>query len=190
LRPATHDHTLRATAARRGLRQLRHIKASFGPSYDIEPSSILLKEAAMSHDSPQSHYPTVEFVLNAIADWVNNHRDSMGRGDLGQCTPDEVSRIANDMGMSTGQLRELVQKGPHAADQVQKMLIVLKVDPKHVAANEPVVMRDLQRLCIFCDDKKHCAHELAAGTAAAHFHDFCPNAQTLDALVKQEVPAK
>jgi hypothetical protein len=146
----------------------------------------------MSNDAQQQHYPTVEFVLNAIADWVNNHRDSMGRADdFGQCTPDEVSRIANDMGMSAGQLRELVQKGPHAADQVQKMLIALKVDPKHVADTEPLVMRDLQRLCIFCDDKKHCAQELAAGTAAAHFHEFCPNAQTLDALVRQEIqPAK
>ena len=49
-------------------------------------------------------------------------------------------------------------------------------------AQEPLVMRDLQRLCTTCGDKGRCAHELADGTAAAHFHEFCPNAFTLDAL--------
>ena len=143
----------------------------------------------MSNDAQQQHYPTVEFVLNAIADWVNDHRHSVGPADFGQCSPDEVSRIATDFGMSSGQLRELVRKGPHAADQLKKMLVALKVDPKHVADTEPMVMRDMQRLCIFCDDKKRCAHELAAGTAPAHFHEFCPNAQTLDALAPQEPQA-
>jgi hypothetical protein len=30
-------------------------------------------------------------------------------------------------------------------------------------------MRDLQRLCIVCGQKRRCQHELARGTAAEHF---------------------
>ena len=52
-------------------------------------------------------------------------------------------------------------------------------------------MRDLQRLCMVCAQKGHCQHELAQGTAAEHFREFCPNAYTLDALFKQKMrPSK
>jgi hypothetical protein len=66
------------------------------------------------------------------------------------------------------------------------MLITLNVDPDELECDNPAVMRDLQRLCITCANKARCQHELAAGTAAAHFHEFCPNAFTLDALFKRE----
>jgi hypothetical protein len=45
-----------------------------------------------------------------------------------------------------------------------------------------MIMRDLQRLCITCAQKKRCGHELAAGTAGENFREFCPNAYTLEAL--------
>jgi len=44
----------------------------------------------------------------------------------------------------------------------------------------------LQRLCVVCSQKGRCEHELAKGTAAEHFHEFCPNAFTLDALFNQK----
>lgn len=86
------------------------------------------------------------------------------------------------VGMNTNQLCELMNMVPGAADLLQKMLVVLHVDPQEVAKTNPAVLRDLQRLCITCSNKKQCAHDLAQGTAAKHFHDYCPNAFTLDAL--------
>lgn len=47
-------------------------------------------------------------------------------------------------------------------------------------------MRDLQRLCITCGYKRQCERDLAAGTLAAEFCDFCPNAYALDALLKSK----
>jgi hypothetical protein len=47
-------------------------------------------------------------------------------------------------------------------------------------------MRDMQRLCMSCDAKRHCEHELAQGSAAGHYREFCPNAFTLDALFEQQ----
>lgn len=145
-----------------------------------------------NRDTPQKSYPVVEVVLNSIADWVSKYRYAIGRtNDLGLCSREDVMQIANDLGVSVNELRELVAKGPHAADLVQKMLVALHVDPKVIAASNPLVMRDLQRLCITCTDKKRCAHELAKGTAAEHFNEFCPNALTLDALfVQQNQPVK
>jgi Family of unknown function (DUF6455) len=150
---------------------------------------ILSKEATMpNRDIQEPSHPVVEQMLNSIAGWVTRYRKVLGRtNDLGQCSRDEVMQIAKDLGVSANELRELVAKGPHAADLVQKMLVALNVDPKAIANSNPLVMRDLQRLCINCNDKKRCASELNKGTAAEHFHEFCPNALTLDALFEEKL---
>jgi hypothetical protein len=133
------------------------------------------------------HYPTVEIVLDAIAGWINRYRHMNGlHRELGQCTQSDLIRIAKDLGRSVNELRGLATKGPGAADVLQKMLLALSVDPKALAEADPAVMRDLQRICILCSQKGRCQHELAEGTAADHFREFCPNAYTLDALFKQK----
>ena len=137
-----------------------------------------------NRDSTQPHYPVLDLVLNSIADWVNNYRYTVGAGGgLGRCDRDEVAQIASDIGISAGELQELSRKGPGSGDLLLKMLSALGVDPKALSDKEPLVMRDLQRLCTTCADKGRCSHELADGTAKVHFHEFCPNAFTIDALL-------
>ena len=46
-------------------------------------------------------------------------------------------------------------------------------------------MRDLERVCALCEHKRQCAHELSAGKAAEDYPEFCPNADTLSALIKK-----
>lgn len=142
-------------------------------------------------ESPKPPYPMLDMVLTSIADWVNNYRNSVGKNaGLGQCDPGEVAKLASDIGVSPGELRALAKKGPGSADLVAKMLLALGVDPKTLVDKDPLVMRDLQRLCSTCGHKGQCAHELADGTAPLHFHEFCPNAYTLDALAaKMAKPA-
>jgi hypothetical protein len=135
-------------------------------------------------------YPTVDYVVNAIAGWVNKYRQRIGvQDEFGHCTPDEVMRIAKDLGVPVSELRALAAKGPGAADLLEKMLINLCVDPVALANANPAVMRDLQRLCVSCSQKERCQHELQEGTAAERFHEFCPNAFTLDALFAQKAPS-
>jgi hypothetical protein len=137
----------------------------------------------------QPDHPLFYVMLNSIADWVTRYRSAAGcTGDFGSCSAEEVGWVAKDLGLSVKDLRELASKGPHAADLVQKMLIALKVDPQVIAKSDPPVMRDLQRLCINCTDKKRCTGELKDGTAAEHYHEFCPNALTLDALFDEHQP--
>ena len=147
----------------------------------------------LNRDNPKPAYPALDRVLNSIADWVNKYRNSVGQDrGLGYCGPNEVAQMASDMGLSPDELRTLSAKGPRSADLVAKMLIALGVDPKTLADKDPLVLRDLQRLCSTCGDKGRCGHELSAGTAPAHFHEFCPNAYTLDALVagREKAPAR
>lgn len=135
----------------------------------------------------QDDYPTVSLVMDAIADWVNKYRALAGvRHELGQCSPEDVRQIAKDLGVSVGELSTMSAKNPHAADLLVKMLTALSVDPEALAKSDLATMRDLQRLCTSCGQKGRCAHELAEGTAPEHFHSFCPNAFTLDALLKSK----
>lgn len=146
------------------------------------------KEGAMPDGQVHApHYPTVEFVLEAVADWINKYRQASSLHDeLGHCSPEDVMEIAKDLGVPVSELRKLATKGPGAADLIKKMLIALRVDPHVLANTNPAVMRDLQRLCVVCSQKGRCEHELAKGTASEHLHEFCPNAFTLDALFKQK----
>ena len=128
------------------------------------------------------HSP-LDIVLSAISNWVNKYRQLTAvDNEFGYCTHDDVRQIAKDLGVPPTELRALASKGPGAADLLQKMLIALSVDPEALAKANPAVMRDLQRLCITCSHKGRCEHELAQGTAGEHYHEFCPNAFTLDAL--------
>jgi hypothetical protein len=149
-----------------------------------------MEGALPSHDNRHPNVALVEGVLNAIAAWVNKYRSAVGAQLAhGQCGPDEVRQTANDLGVSATQIRELMNKGPGAADLLGKLLLALHVDPQEIAKTNPAVLRDLQRLCITCANKKQCAHELARGTAAEHFRDYCPNAFTLDALFAAKHPS-
>ena len=137
-------------------------------------------------DTQRSSYPTVDFVVNAIADWVNKYRSHHGLHDeLGQCSPEEVMRMAADVGVPPGELRALAARGSDSAKLLEKLLTSLNVDPTRLTNTNPAVMRDLQRLCVVCGQKDRCQHELKEGTAAEHYREYCPNAFTLDALFQQ-----
>jgi hypothetical protein len=45
------------------------------------------------------------------------------------------------------------------------------------------MMRDMQRLCTACSQKRRCKRELAAGTAATNYPGFCPNAISLKTML-------
>ena len=128
----------------------------------------------------------VETAFEAIADWVSNYRSAIGfNSELAMCGPDEVMRMAKEIGVTPSQLHELA-KGPIDANLLKSMLVALKVDPEILADMDPLIMRELKWLCITCGNKKRCEHELAKGTAIEHFREFCPNAVSLEELLDQK----
>ena len=85
-------------------------------------------------------------VLDAIAAWIKKYREAIGtQNELANCTPEQVAAIARDMGLSPGELRFMAAKGPHAADELPKLLRALGVDPQQLASKDPGKMRDLHR---------------------------------------------
>ena len=130
---------------------------------------------------------TVAPILSAIANWVKKYREAIGlRGELANCGAVEVACYARDIGVSPEELIFMVKKGPHAADELPKLLRALGVDPQKLASDSPATMRNLQRICVSCGDKQQCQHDLAAGTAASHYRDYRPNAMSLDELFQSK----
>ena len=73
----------------------------------------------------------------------------------------------------------------HAADELPQMLQALGIDLEGLARTEPLVLRDMERVCSLCNHKRQCDRDLAAGTAAAHYEEYCGNADTIDGLGKR-----
>jgi len=130
-------------------------------------------------------YESLNAVFGAIAQWMTRYRYARGlRNEMMECGPDDVARIARELGIGQSELASLAGKGQNAAELLQKLLVALGVDAKGLAHDDPLVMRDLQRLCITCGAKRQCAHDLEVGVMAENFRDYCPNAYTLQALLK------
>ena len=133
--------------------------------------------------NPVDEHSPIESIFGAIANWVTRYRQAVGlRRELAKCGPEEVAAIARDIGLSTQELEFIASKGPNAADELPKLLRALGVDPQKIRSDRNRTLRDLQRICIACGHKAQCKHELAAGTAAKHYHDYCPNAVSIDEL--------
>jgi hypothetical protein len=64
--------------------------------------------------------------------------------------------------------------------------MALHVDRQIIADMDPLVMREMQWLCVTCSNKNRCEHELAKGTATEHFREFCPNAVSINELLDQK----
>ena len=135
--------------------------------------------------TPHPDYESLKSVWNSIAQWVMNQRYARGiYNDLANCGPDEMERIARDLRIHRSELVTMAKKGPHAADLVKKLLVALGIDPHSLEHDDPLTMRDLQRMCTTCTDKKQCQFDLTNGIIGDNFRDYCPNAFTLDALLK------
>jgi transcriptional regulator with XRE-family HTH domain len=138
-------------------------------------------EDAMSN--PVDEHGSIESIFGAIANWVTRYRQAAGlRRELAKCGSEEVAAMARDIGLSTQELELFASKGPNAADELPKLLRALGVEPKKLLSDRNRTLRDLQRICITCEHKTQCKHELAAGTAADHYRDYCPNAMSIDEL--------
>jgi hypothetical protein len=142
-------------------------------------------EETMSN--PVDEHSPIESIFAAIANWVERYRQAIGlRRELANCGAEEVAAIARDIGLSTQELEFIASKGLHAADELPKLLRALGVDPQKLASCRGTSLRDLQRICITCGHKAQCQHELTAGTAAAHYHDYCPNAISIEELFRSK----
>src|SRR5215475_5690995 len=132
-------------------------------------------------------YDSLQSVLKSITQWIRKYRYACNVcNDLVNCGPDEVANIARDLKLSPSELAILARNGSNAADLLQDVLNVLGLDKNAIENDEPLVMRDLERLCTTCHEKRRCRFDLAKGVIADNFRDYCPNAFTLEALLQEK----
>lgn len=128
----------------------------------------------------QDHpYPFVEHLIDTFGDWLKHRREL---SEMRQMDRSDFDRIASDLRVSPGELDTLVHQGPHAADELPKLLRALGIDETDLARTQPLVLRDMQRVCAMCHHKRQCDRDLAAGTSAGRYEGYCLNAPTIDLL--------
>jgi hypothetical protein len=127
-------------------------------------------------DKPHS---IVEQLTQTFSDWLK-HRQELN--EMRQLNTSEFDRIASDLRVSPADLNELVRNGPHAADELPKLLKALGIDEKSLARIEPLVLHDMERVCALCHNKRECDRDLAAGTSAERYQGYCLNAPTIEQL--------
>ena len=125
-------------------------------------------------------------VLGRIGGWLKHcWARSTLLGELDACSGAEVERMARDTGIGAGDLRVLAGKWPDSAHLVDRRMAAIGLDAVEIDDTEPATMRDLQRVCSLCDNKRVCEHDLDRSPANAAWRDYCPNPGTLAALSPQ-----
>jgi hypothetical protein len=129
-----------------------------------------------AHHEP---YLIFESLIETFSDWLK-HRARLN--EMRQLDTSTFNSTARELGVSRFDLEALVHRGPGAADELAQMLRTLGIDENALARTEPLVLRDMQRVCALCEHKRQCHRNLADGTAPAHYEGYCPNAPTIDGL--------
>ena len=128
-------------------------------------------------------WPFIEHVIGPLADWWRRHaavRDSMA--ELNAFDPDEMARVAQDVGISPSDLRNLATHSTDAADLLERRLKALGLSADRLAQTAPAQLRDMERLCTMCESKGRCARDLAADPQDGVWRKYCPNEDALVAL--------
>lgn len=113
------------------------------------------------------------------AAWQGFRRKMRQRNELSTLEPVEARRMADEFGVSVGQLREMIDQGPDAARQLYERLAQARIGTETISSE---TMRDLQRCCGYCDSKPLCDHELQDQPKTASWPKYCPNELTIRAL--------
>ncbi|KIZ47915.1 MULTISPECIES: hypothetical protein [Rhodopseudomonas] len=129
-----------------------------------------------AHTKPQMFF---ERLTEMFADWLRHRREI---SEMCQFDAAEYSRIAHDLGVTASDLDDLVRQGPHQVEELPQLLKVLGIDEHALARAQPLVMRDLERVCALCRHKSECDHDIADGSLAEHYESYCGNKVTLNAL--------
>jgi hypothetical protein len=124
-------------------------------------------------------YPIVDKLIKMFDNWLK-HRHEIS--EIRVFDTREFARIAHELGVTPDDLDTLVRRGPHAIEELPKLLTALGIDEKVIARTLPLVLRDMVRVCASCQDKRQCNHDIVAGTSGPHYEEYCGNAATINSL--------
>ena len=121
-------------------------------------------------------------ITQALSErWKTWRANRTQAADLDCCGSTEIDRIARDLGLPADELKVLAGRDTSSADLLYVRLAALGMDVEKIKSTLPQVMRDMQRCCSDCDEKKRCAHDLES-PEGSRMPAYCPNAETLAVL--------
>jgi hypothetical protein len=124
-------------------------------------------------------YSTIDKLVDVFSNWLKRRQEIREIRDLDSA---EFANIAHELCITPTDLDTFVRQGPHAVDELPKLLTALGIDEKALSRTQPLVLRDMARVCTSCQQKHQCDRDLDAGTSAQHYEEYCLNASTIDAL--------
>src|SRR5213083_806575 len=124
-------------------------------------------------------YPLVETAINLFGNWLK-HRQELR--ELREINSGDFARIAHELCVTPAELDALVRQGPHASDELPRLLKSLGIDEATLSRTEPLLQRDMVRVCASCQQKALCNHDLDSGTLAQRYDEYCPNAPAIEEL--------
>jgi hypothetical protein len=102
--------------------------------------------------------------------------------ELRQLDHNAFAGIARELGITPTDLDRFVRKGPHAVDELSRLLKALGIDESVLSRAQPLVLRDMARVCAACQQKRKCDLDLNSGSSVQHYEEYCLNAPTIQAL--------
>jgi hypothetical protein len=125
--------------------------------------------------------PFVTKVIDLFSDWLKQRREF---NELMEYAAEfgELEPVARELNVTLADLERLVRQGSQSANELRYTLTALGIDEAALWRAEPALLRDMERVCSFCTHKRQCHQELAAGTAATNYVEYCENANTIDIL--------
>jgi hypothetical protein len=122
-------------------------------------------------------------VFDAVFQWWRNWtRNRASLAELRNFNPQELQRMAQEVGVNPQELRVLAGKWPESADLLSRRMAALDLDAAQIARSQPCVSNDLRKLCSFCVSKGRCERDLAGDPNNSVWREYCPNTTTLTAL--------
>jgi len=122
-------------------------------------------------------------LLARLRDWWRTQEE------LSLLDSREIGRVAEDLRLSRDALKDLVARGPDAANLLYERMRTLGISREDVARAAHGIMRDLERTCACCNEKGVCEKDLAKHPDDPVWKSYCPNAVTLESLAKLKVQA-
>jgi len=148
-----------------------------------------LREALMQPKQTESqNWPFLDNVIGPLADWWRKHAEVRdNQANLDALGPDELARVAQDVGIPASDLRKLAQHCSDAADLLEYRIASLGLSASDLAHDAPARLRDMERLCTMCEHKGRCARDLAADASDPIWRRYCPNEAALTELQREAV---
>jgi hypothetical protein len=124
-------------------------------------------------------YPIVTSAINMFSEWLEHRQEMREMRDIHS---GDFARLAHDLSLSAAELDSLVRGGAHASDELAKLLASLGIDEAALSRSQPLLQRDMMRVCAACQQKARCDRDLEAGTSAQHYAKYCANAGAIDGV--------